>query len=87
MRQENRQEEILEQIRIERTYQNTKWGTEFDKKNTPNDWMAYIASYLGKALTYPFNRFTFSKALIKVAALCVAALEQDSYAKRHYDAV
>lgn len=76
---------ILDQISFEREYQNDKWGKEFDDKNTPNDWVAYITNYLGKAVTMPFNDTQFRINMRKVAALAVAALEQDKYAPRHYD--
>ena len=76
---------VFQAISAERDYQDGKWGTEFDDKNTANDWVAYIASYLGKAVTNPWNGEQFRKALIKVAALCVAILEREDFPKRHYD--
>jgi hypothetical protein len=66
-------------------YQNEKWGTDFDDKNTPNDWVAYITRYLGKAVLFPFNGDVFRGAMLKVAALAVAVLEREDYAPRHYD--
>jgi hypothetical protein len=79
------QSEVFDLIAGERAYQNKKWGTEFDNKNTPNDWIAYIAIYLGKAVTFPWNREAFRTAILKVAALAVAVLEREDYAPRHYD--
>lgn len=79
------QEKVFELIRIERRYQDGLWGKDFDDKNTPNDWVAYIAHYLGKAVLFPFNKDKFRNALIKVAALAVAILEREDYASRHYD--
>lgn len=76
---------IFLQIEDERAYQNSKWGTAFDEKNTPNDWVAYVNKYLGQAVTHPFNDGVFRTNMRKVAALAVAALEQDKYAPRHYD--
>lgn len=81
---------IFSEIDKEREYQNTKWGDEFDKKNTPNDWLAYVGSYIGRAFTFPFNPDAFRAGLIKVAAICVAAVEACDKAngdmpKRHYD--
>jgi len=79
-------EQIFTDINDERAYQNTKWGTEFDKKNTANDWATYIMWYLSKATSeYPLNQTVFRKNMIKVAALAVAALELDEVAGRHYD--
>lgn len=78
-------EDIFAEIERERAYQDKKWGREFDNKNTPNDWVAYIALYLGKAVTLPWDRTAFRTAILKVAALCVAILERGAYAPRHYD--
>jgi len=78
-------EAIFQLIENERAYQDGKWGSSFDDKNTPNDWVAYIAIYLGKAVTFPWDRTAFRTAILKVAALCVAVLEREEYPKRHYD--
>jgi hypothetical protein len=80
-----KREVIFDEINRERLYQDERWGNEFDKLNSPNDWVAYIVSYLGRAVTMPWNYLYFRQALIKVAALCVAALEQNDFAPRHYD--
>ena len=71
-------------IDAERAYQ-SKWPTDFDDANTPNDWVAYIAKYLGQSVTLPWNKDTFRKAMVKVAALAVAVLEREEYSPRHYD--
>jgi len=78
-------EEIYIAITKEREYQDVKWGRTFDDQNTANDWLAYIVSYAGKALTYPWNREQFRKAILKTAALCVVVLEREEYPPRHYD--
>lgn len=80
-----KQEDIFKLIKVERQSQEEKWGTKFDSWNTPNDWVAYITQYLGKAVLYPFSKEKFHLAIIKVAALCFAILERDDYAPRHYD--
>jgi hypothetical protein len=77
--------DVFEAISRERDYQDDKWGSDFDNKNTPNDWVSYIAIYLGKAVTFPWDRKTFRTAILKVATLCVAILEREEYAPRHYD--
>ena len=79
------QDAILLEIEGERLYQNARWGAEFDRLNTPNDWVAYLTSYVGKAVTLPWNRAEFRKRIIQVAALCFAILEREDYAPRHYD--
>lgn len=80
---------IFNVIEKEREYQDKKWGTKFDDKNTPNDWVAYMTNYLGKSVTLPWNEETFKKNIIKVAALAVAALESldrnNGMPPRHYD--
>lgn len=80
----------LADIRHEREYQQKRWGDDFDKKNTPNDWLAYIGGYLGRALTMPWDPAAFRIGLVKVATLCVAAIEwcdrtKGKMPKRHYD--
>lgn len=77
-------------VLAEREYQDRKWGEEFDSKNTPNDWVAYICAYLGSAVTMPWNAETFRTRLVKTAALCFAAIEwldrtNGNMPKRHYD--
>ena len=77
--------EIFDYIDAERDYQDRKWGHNFDAKNTPNDWVAYITKYAGQAVTLPYDAEQFRTQLLKVATLCTAALEQADYAPRHYD--
>ena len=77
--------EVFKAIGAERDYQDSKWGPVFDDLNTPNDWVAYISRYLGLAVIYPFDRGAFHTAILKVATLCVAVLERQDYAPRHYD--
>lgn len=83
-------DEVFNDIRKEREYQETRFGNDFDSKNTPNDWIAYISRYTGNAVTMPWNAWMFRKQLVKVAALCVAAIEwcdrtKGEMPKRHYD--
>jgi hypothetical protein len=79
-------QQVYEMIDGERAYQ-SKWPAEFDNANTPNDWVCYIAKYLGQSVTLPWNQDVFRKAMVKIAALAVAVLERDEYAQRHYDKV
>lgn len=80
---------IFDEIEAERKYQDEKWGVDFDEKNTLNDWWAYINHYFAKAAAMGNTKEQQRKALIKVAALGVAALERfdenDGHAPRHYD--
>lgn len=85
------QAEILEEIAIERGHQDLKWGTEFDDKNTINDWATYINVYLTRATNMDLvgGGPAQYRALLKVAALAVAALETyertGGFAPRHYE--
>ena len=80
-----KRQDIFNEIDAERSYQDSTWGPKLDQANTPNDWVAYITKYAGRAVTMPFDPNVFRAQLIKVAALATAALEQDDYAPRHYD--
>jgi hypothetical protein len=77
--------EVFEEIEKERAYQQDKWGNDFDEKNTPNDWVAYMSKYLGQAVTMPFDVEKFRTQILKVATIATAVLEQADYAPRHYD--
>ena len=78
---------IFTAIELERQYQDKKWGSVFDSKNTPNDWVAYMTKYLGQAVTLPWDDVQFRAQILKVVTLGVAALEQEFYAPRHYDEI
>jgi len=82
---------IFNEIEAERAYQDAKWGNTFDDKNTVNDWNQYIAGYGYRAASMenvgkPEEQ---RAAMVKVAALAVAALEtfdrNNGFAPRHYD--
>lgn len=86
---------ILDAIRNERLRQDQLWGTEFDDKNTCNDWATYAAHYATSAAMPtvagdPIDVDRFKVKMLKAAAICVAAIEacdrNDAPAKRHYDA-
>jgi hypothetical protein len=80
---------ILESIAAERDRQDKMWGNDFDAKNTVNDWVAYITRYVSEGAydgsSQKFDEKKFREYLMKAATLCVAALEQESFAPRHYD--
>jgi uncharacterized MAPEG superfamily protein len=60
--------------------QNKKFGgntEEFDKANTPNDWVAYVTAYAGRAASVARNEregCEFRASMLKVAALAIAAI-------------
>jgi len=80
---------IFEEIDAERHYQDAKWGIEFDKKNTLNDWWAYINYYFSRSAEMGNTKRQQRRDLVKVAALAVAALERfdenHGFTPRHYD--
>lgn len=80
---------IVNEIKTERNYQDNKWGTGFDDKNTVNDWMTYINIYGSRATSMGVQAEDQRKAMLKVASLAVAALEafdrNGTFANRHYD--
>lgn len=80
---------IFAAIEAERQYQDGIFGTQFDDKNTVNDWVAYISAYAGRAGAFTSDPEDQRKAMVKVAALAVAALEaldrNGQFAPRHFD--
>lgn len=85
--------DIAKEVQQERDRQFRLWGDDFDKKNTPNDWAAYIINYVAKA-TYAgrdeeFTSEQFRENMMKVAALAQGAvLMIDLHGKcadRHYE--
>lgn len=69
----------------ERLRQDSLWGDEFDRKNTANDWHAYIAHYMSLAI----RSQDYAKNMTKAAGIAQAAiLMVDRYgrcAPRHYE--
>lgn len=82
-------EKIFGEISVEREYQDGKWGTEFDDKNTLNDWITYIGMYGSYAAKMGASKEDQRNNMLKVAALAIAALEtfdrKGGFAPRHYD--
>lgn len=80
---------IFAEIESERAYQDGKWGTQFDNRNTINDWGTYIGIYVAKATAMGVPKEEQRKQLLKVASLSIAALEtfdrNNGFAARHYD--
>jgi hypothetical protein len=79
---------IYEEIEKEREHAKTRYSVSWDSRNTINDWTAYIVSYLGKAVVYPFNGARWRETMIKIAGLAVSAIEAydtTGLHPRHYD--
>ena len=72
------QDELLQEIKKERDYQDKKWGGEWtDNSWSASDWIAFIEKYKTNALVAAINgeKDEFVKQMIKVAALGLAAAE------------
>lgn len=85
--------DIAKEIQVERDRQFRLWGDDFDAKNTPNDWAAYMIHYIAKA-TYAgrkeqFTPEQFRENMMKVAVLAQAAVLMidlhGGCAPRHYE--
>ena len=64
------------------------WGTDFDSKNTLNDWNAYVTIYMARAIKINTPREEVLDGLYKAAGLIITAIrwyESDKMPKRHYD--
>lgn len=73
-------QDIFEKIRVEREYQDNKWGNT-DHYNNEYNWAAYIGAYTNRALIgHPgenqARKEAFKADMIKVAALAVAAIQK-----------
>jgi len=71
-------ETIIEKIRTERERQFELPGSEWDSQNSPGDWVALINHYVSRevrAKGIAPLREDFEDALIKAAAIIIAALE------------
>jgi hypothetical protein len=66
-------DEIFEKIQEERNRQDVKWVAYDDKEHTAIEWAFLICKHLYKC------DLTFKEALIRVAALAIAALETGNY--------
>jgi hypothetical protein len=80
---------IIEELIAERTYQDARWGTDFDDKNTLNDWISYTNQYITKGAGIGASSEDQRKYVLKAATILVAALEafdrNNGFPPRHYD--
>jgi hypothetical protein len=80
-----RRDELIERILSERGRQFNLPGSEWDAKNTPNDWVSIASHYLGEEVRRGRQRPTrdlFEDALVKAAAVILAALEHTPLMQR-----
>ena len=75
-------DEITQLILAEREYQDQKWGGfDADRKWSIDNWVAFMLPYVGRAVkgdpsvNWQVPPEQIRIALVKVAALCYAALE------------
>jgi len=73
---------IYDEIKNERNYQITKWGTNADDQiNTPMDFVGYISHHSTRWFNGGFRPYSqqtllkFRSEMVKVASLAVAAIE------------
>jgi predicted RNA-binding Zn ribbon-like protein len=80
---------VLDEIRDERDYQDTRWGTEFDDKNDLDNWVRYIITYAARASNFQAPPSQQRRDLVKVAAIAVAAVQafdrNGGFPPRHYE--
>ena len=75
--------EIFKQIAVERTRQDEFWGgADHDSQNSEMDWVAIICVHVGRSIKrgrgedgWRFRPTLFHAAMVKVAALAIAAME------------
>jgi hypothetical protein len=76
---------VLQEVKFERSYQDAKWGgPKHDDTHSSFDWIVYLTKYLGQAVQFndvwtsgnePQGHKIFRDAMLKIAALAVAAIE------------
>lgn len=72
--------DVLAEVAKERAYQTQKWGNTFDDGNSQQDWAAFIMHYTAVGITSRLGAAAgrpFRQAMIKVAALAIAAVEAE----------
>lgn len=79
--------DVYKLIDGEREYQNLRWGKVFDDTNTLEDWIAYIIQYIALADSneVALNKTESLENIRKVAALCVACMEQNDTPARNLE--
>jgi len=84
------QQEIFNKMVEERKYQDDKWGTKFDDKNTINDWATYVNQYMSDATKWGATKEEQKTGFLKAGTILLAILERYydeklTLAPRHYD--
>lgn len=80
---------ILLDIQNEIIHARSCWGSDFDDKNTLNDWVIYSTQYATEATRMDIASAGVRPLLIKAAGLLVSAIERldtnGHFPPRHYD--
>lgn len=69
---------IINELLTERMRQRAAWGTDFDDRNTPNEWAGYINAFCTRNLTpdpLKVDKAKFREDLVMAATLALAAIE------------
>jgi len=71
---------IFDEIKTERKRQDTQWGGKrHDDEHNTRDWVSFIINFLARTVnkeaSWGYDLVVTKTAFIKVAALCVAAIE------------
>lgn len=80
---------ILDEIRVERDYQDCRWDIDFDDENNLDNWVRYIITYCARASNFQSPPSQQRRDMLKVAAIAVAACESfdrnKGFPPRHYE--
>jgi hypothetical protein len=88
---------IMRELETEYLYSRGKYGDDFDRLNTINDWVAYLVQYAGSASSFFSDpnintreqaRAKFREKMRKVANIAICAMvaaEEDWLPDRHYE--
>lgn len=77
-------EAYINRIKIERERQESLPGSEFDMNNGPNDWVAIVSRYVSegsRSRGITPSQAEFEDAMIKAAAIILAALDHSNHMK------
>jgi hypothetical protein len=72
--------EFLDRVLLEREHQLDRFGSEWDRTNTPNDWCAIVGKYLFQLASnanhaVPLDADEFAEIITKSSAILLAAYE------------
>lgn len=77
----SRLDELLEEVKQERLYQQSLPGSEYDLTYGVNDWIAIVIHYLTRDINrkgIAVNQEDYHSNLIKAAAIVIAAAEHEA---------